>query len=110
MEVTSGARAGEIFQLENLEYVANNYSFIGNFNNDDTEIAAAVDSQFEAVFDHWEIGGTVDANTETNASGYSEIVLPDVKGKFIQLKIIMRGNGVALQDVQIVQKDNKKSV
>jgi len=60
-------------------------------------------------FEHWNDLTTVSYTSENNKFGMVEIPLKEVKSKFVDVKVIMEGNEVEIEELQIIQSPAKLS-
>lgn len=61
------------------------------------------------VFDHWNDLTTLTYSSENNKYGIAEIPLKEVKSKFLDVKVIMEGNEIEVEELQIIQSPAKLS-
>jgi hypothetical protein len=77
---------------------------------DETIIGVAISNRSTISIDRWSKLGVTTTSTVSNVAGYSEFLLPNIRSKWIQFKIEMRGVGISLEELQIINSVNKPSV
>ena len=106
VEILSGAGAGQRAHITSITLNAGTYTVV----LDETIIGVAVSNRSTISIDRWSKLGVTTTSTVSNVAGYSEFLLPNIRSKWIQFKIEMRGVGISLEELQIINSVNKPSV
>lgn len=102
LEIISGSGAGQMSQISSISNNAGTYTIVLS---DEIEGVTASD-KCNILIDNWKNLYTIESG-DTNC--YSEIPIA-LTSKFGQLKIIMKGVGITIEELQVINKIHKPSV
>lgn len=104
-ELIAGAGSGTTSQIQSIDEEDGTYAVTLV----DDVLGAAAGLMAEFIIDNWKVLDTITSTTRTASDGYAEVPV-SLEGKLAQFKVELRGANVAIEELQIINKPQIKSV